>query len=95
MRGGKGDTKARGGERRRDKARERRIVVVLRGGGGQDGALRREGVGLLSAVSGSLGAVFSATLPSRSNDIRLCQGRRDVCKSRGSRGASSRIRADM
>lgn len=61
----------------------------------QEGTLRREGGGLLSAVSGSLGAAFSAMLPSRSNDIRLCQRRRNVCKSRGSRGASARISADM
>lgn len=35
------------------------------GGWGQEGTL-------LSAVSGSLGAAFSSTLPSRSKDIRLC-----------------------
>lgn len=63
------------------------------GGAGRDAQKGRRG--LLSAVSGSLGAAFSATLPSRSNDIRLCQRRRNACKSRGSRGASARISADM
>lgn len=45
---------------------------------------RREG--LLSRESGSLGAAFSATLPSSSNDLTLCQKGRNVCKSHGSKG---------
>lgn len=42
--------------------------------------------GLLSRVSGSLGAAFSATLPSSSNNLTLHLKRRNVCKSHGSKG---------
>lgn len=42
MRGGKGNEKTRGGERRGDKARERRMVVVV-GGAGRDAQMGRRG----------------------------------------------------
>lgn len=51
----------------------------------KDESVGRRG-GLLSRVSGSLGAAFSATLPSSSNDRALRQKRRNVCKSHGSEG---------
>lgn len=47
---------------------------------------RGRGEGLLSRESGSLGAAFSATLPSSSNDRTLCQKGWNVCKNRGSKG---------
>lgn len=41
---------------------------------------------LLSRENGSLGDFISATLPSSSNDLTLCQKERDVCKNHGSKG---------